>query len=79
MTTLRRQQAEQYNQLRHVFMLSAWGFVIGIASFLFLYVGYLLDNLLGTAPNFMLGLFFLALVTTIGRLYQEAWSKKKDV
>ncbi len=40
-------------------------------------MGYLLDEWLGTAPNFMLGLFFLAIVTTIGRLYQEAWVKRK--
>jgi hypothetical protein len=39
----------------------------------------LLDEVLGTAPNFMFGLFFLALFTCIGRLYQEAWQKKKDV
>jgi F0F1-type ATP synthase assembly protein I len=62
-----------------IMMLSAQGFVIAIASFLFLYIGHMLDEMLGTAPNFMLGLFFLALVTTIGRLYQEAWGKiKKD-
>jgi hypothetical protein len=62
-----------------ILMLSAWGFVIVISSFLFLYAGYHLDKLLGTSPNFMLGLFFLALFFCIGRLYQEAWSKRKDV
>ncbi len=61
-----------------ILMLSSWGFVIVIASFLFLYLGHLLDEVLGTAPNFMLGLFFLALFTSIGRLYQEAWLKRKD-
>jgi len=44
---------------------------------MFLYIGYRLDQWLGTAPNFMFGLFFLAIVTTIGRLYQEAWLKRK--
>jgi len=62
-----------------ILMLSAWGFTIVIASFVFLYVGYLLDRLLGTSPNFMFGLFFLALFTSIGKLYQEAWHKKEDV
>jgi hypothetical protein len=62
-----------------VLMLSAWGFVIVISSFLFLYVGRLLDEFLGTAPNFMFGLFFLAVFTCIGRFYQEAWLKRKDV
>jgi len=62
-----------------ILMLSSWGFVIVISSFLFLYVGYHLDERLGTAPNFMFGLFFLAIFFCIGRLYQEAWLKRKDV
>ena len=64
---------------RAIFMLSSWGFVIVIASFLFLYAGYKLDEFLGTSPNFMLGLFFLAIFLCIGRLYQDAWLKRKDV
>jgi len=64
---------------RAIFMLSSWGFVIVIASFLFLYAGYKLDEFLGTSPNFMLGLFFLAIFICIGRLYQDAWLKRKDV
>jgi F0F1-type ATP synthase assembly protein I len=74
LTTSKRHQsiAAEYGT---IMMLSAQGFVIAIASFLFLYIGHMLDDILGTAPNFMLGLFFLALVTTIGRLYQEAWKK----
>ena len=60
-------------------MISAWGFAIVIASFGFLYIGHLLDGLLGTSPAFMFGLFFLALFTSIGRLYQEAWHKKEEV
>jgi F0F1-type ATP synthase assembly protein I len=59
--------------------MSAWGFSIVVASFLFLFLGYLLDQWLNTPPAFMFGLFFLALVTSIGRLYQEAWRRKKDV
>jgi len=70
-----REDRRMYNS---ILMLSSWGFVIVIASFLFLYVGHLLDEVLGTAPNFMLGLFFLAIFTSIGRLYQEAWLKRKD-
>lgn len=70
-----REDRRMYNS---IMILSSWGFVIVIASFLFLYLGHLLDQVLGTAPNFMLGLFFLALFTSIGRLYQEAWLKRKD-
>jgi len=62
-----------------ILMLSAWGFAIVISSFLFLYVGYLIDELLGTAPNFMLGSFFLAVILCIWKLYNEAWKKRKDV
>jgi hypothetical protein len=74
-----KNQLQMMHQLGPVLMLSAWGLAIVVASVLFLYVGHLLDQWLGTEPNFMLGLFFLAIVTTIGRLYQEAWLKRKDV
>ncbi|MDQ5986402.1 MAG: hypothetical protein CSYNP_02126 [Syntrophus sp. SKADARSKE-3] len=75
--TTQRHHFQQMHQLGPILMLSAWGFVIAVTSLLFLYIGHLLDEWLGTAPNFMLGLFFLAIITTIGRLYQEAWLKRK--
>jgi F0F1-type ATP synthase assembly protein I len=59
----------------HVLVIGAWGFAIVIASMLFLYVGHLLDEMLNTPPTFMLGMFFLALVLCIGRLYKEAWDR----
>jgi F0F1-type ATP synthase assembly protein I len=59
----------------HVLVVGAWGFAIVIASMLFLYVGHLIDEMLNTPPTFMLGLFFLALVLCIGRLYKEAWDR----
>lgn len=59
-----------------ILLLSTWGFVIAIASFLFLYAGYWLDQLFSTSPTFMLGLFFLAVFMSIWRLYQEAWQKR---
>ena len=74
-----KSQRQMIHQLGPVLMLSAWGLAIVAASFFFLYVGHLLDQWLGTEPNFMLGLFFLAVVTTVGRLYREAWLKRKDV
>ena len=46
---------EQLNNLKHVMMLSACGFTMVVVSFLFLYIGHLLDGILGTSPNFMLG------------------------
>jgi F0F1-type ATP synthase assembly protein I len=70
---------EQFTNFGTILMLSAWSFVMVIASFLFLYLGHLLDVYLGTSPNFMLGLFFLAIFLSVMRLYQEAWKKRKDV
>lgn len=70
---------EHLNDFASILMLSAWGFAMVIASFLFLYAGHLLDEILGTSPNFMLGLFFLAIFLSVMRLYQEAWKKRKDV
>ena len=77
--TTHKNTAQQIHKYGHIMMLSAWGFAIVFASLLFLYIGHLLDEWLGTAPNFMLGLLFLAIVTSIGRLYQEAWLRRKDV
>ncbi len=61
-----------------LFMFSGWGLIIGCVSLLFLYIGHRLDQWFGTAPTFMLGLLFLALVLCIGRLYHEAWRRRKD-
>ena len=79
MLTANKTHQEQFNNLGTILMLSAWSFAMVIASFLFLYLGHLLDVYLGTSPNFMLGLFFLAIFLSIMRLYQEAWEKLKDV
>ena len=62
-----------------ILMMSAWGFAMVIASFLFLWLGYKLDEYLGTAPNFMFGLFFLAIFICVMRLYQEAKQKMKEL
>ena len=70
---------EQFTTFGEILMLSAWGFAMVIGSFLFLWMGYRLDEKLGTAPNFMLGLFFLGIFLCVMRLYQEAWKKRKDV
>ncbi len=68
-----------YGQYANIMMMSAWGLVMVICSFGFLYIGYQLDKFFNTEPNFMLGLFMLGLMLGIGRLYQDAWLRKKDV
>ena len=70
---------EKISGFSSIMMISAWGFTMVIASFLFLYIGHLLDSMLGTAPNFMLGLFSLGIFLCIMRLYQEATGKNKGV
>jgi Putative F0F1-ATPase subunit Ca2+/Mg2+ transporter len=79
MLAIHKTHWEQYMSFGSILLLSAWGFAMVIASFLFLYIGHLLDGIFGTAPNFMLGLFFLAIFLSVMRLYQEAWKKRKDV
>ena len=69
---------EEAASFRVIIMLSAWGFALVVASFLFLWLGYLLDEMLGTGPKFMLGLFFAALIGCFIELYQEVWNIMKD-
>jgi F0F1-type ATP synthase assembly protein I len=78
MSTLKKTTGPSHYQYRHIMVISAWGFVIAIASFLFLQMGYRIDQYFGTEPTFMLGLFFLAIFLCIGRLYQEAWLRRKE-
>ncbi len=72
-------QQKQFNDLKQVIMLSAWGFTMVVVSFLFLYIGHQVDGLLGTTPNFMLGFFILGMFLCMMRLYQEACARRKDV
>jgi F0F1-type ATP synthase assembly protein I len=64
--------SNRLSKLSGVLMLSAWGLAMVVSSFLFLWIGYLVDELLGTTPNFMLGSFFLAISLCVWRLYKEA-------
>ena len=79
MLTTHKTHYERFSSVGSILMLSAWGFTMVIASFLFLYIGHLLDGFFGTSPNFMLGLFFLGIFLCIMRLFQEAWGKSKDL
>ena len=70
---------DQFNKFSGILMLSAWGIAMVLSSFLFLYIGYLVDEILGTTPNFMLCSFFLAIGLCVWRLYQEARNKGKNL
>jgi len=63
--------------LSDILAYSAWGFVIVAGSLLFFWVGLLIDEQLRTEPYFMFGLFFLAILLTIGRLWQKAFEVKE--
>ncbi|MRR17477.1 MAG: AtpZ/AtpI family protein [Deltaproteobacteria bacterium] len=69
---------EEFNSLRGITMLSAWGLSLVAASFLFLWIGHLLDELLGSAPRFMLSMFFLAVAGCLTELYVEVRKRLKD-
>jgi hypothetical protein len=63
--------------LSDILAFSAWGFVIVVGSLLFFWVGLFIDEQLRTEPYFMFGLFFLAIMLTIGRLWQKAFEVKE--
>ena len=78
-TTTHKAQYQHYHKFGPVLMMSAWGFAMVIASFLFLWVGYKIDEYIGTAPNFMFGFFFLAIFICMMKLYQEAKYRMKQL
>ncbi len=77
-TTTHKTHHEESAPLRVIILLSAWGFALVVTSFMFLWLGHLVDELLGTSPKFMLGLFFLALIGCFIELYQEVWKIMKE-
>jgi len=75
----RKEEPEHLHKFSGILMLSAWGFAMVLSSFLFLYLGYLVDEILGTTPNFMLCSFFLAIGLCVWRLYQEAKKRGQEI
>ncbi|MFH1080384.1 MAG: ATP-binding protein [Pseudomonadota bacterium] len=55
--------------------LVVWGVALVVGSFVFLYLGYRIDQAHKTEPFFMIGLFLLAVAVCIGRFYQVVWRK----
>ena len=72
----KREMRKLQGKYGNILLLSAWSFVIVIASLLFSYAGLLIDQRFNTKPTFMLGLLVLALFLTVGRFYWEAWQKR---
>ncbi len=77
--TMGKTHDEEFKSFRAITMLSAWGLSLVAASFLFLWIGHLLDELLGSAPRFMLSMFFLAVSGCLTELYLEVRKRMKDL
>jgi F0F1-type ATP synthase assembly protein I len=74
-----KENHEQVYKFSGILMLSAWGLAMVVSSFLFLYIGYIVDEILGTTPNFMLCSFFLATGLCVWKLYHEAKERGKKM
>jgi len=74
-----KKDPKQFNKFSGILMLSAWGFAMVLSSFLFLYVGYIVDEILGTTPNFMICSFLVAVGLCMWTLYKDAVKKGKDL
>ncbi|HNY50300.1 MAG TPA: AtpZ/AtpI family protein [Smithella sp.] len=70
---------ETIHKYSGILMLSAWGVAMVASSLLFLYIGYIVDELLGTTPKFMLSSFFVAVGLCFWKLYYEAREKGKKM
>jgi hypothetical protein len=68
----------KFQKFQGILMISA-GDCDGDCLLPVLWLGYKLDEYFGTAPNFMFGLFFLAIFICVMRLYQEAKQKMKEL
>ena len=52
-----KKDREPISKFSGILMLSAWGFAMVLSSFLFLYVGYIIDEILGTTQIYALFLY----------------------
>lgn len=72
---LKNQNNQGAPRNRESIYLVIWGFALVISSFIFLYLGYRIDQVFRTEPFFMIGLFLLAVMICVGKFYQVAWRK----
>lgn len=71
----KKRQVRRYPRKRESIYLIIWGLALVVGSFVFLYLGYSIDQSYKTEPFFMIGLFLLAVVICIGKFYQVVWRK----
>jgi len=65
--------------LNSIVMISAWGLIIVISSFVFMYAGRWIDVNFNTEPAFMIGMLFLGICLCVFRLYREGLEKTQRI
>ena len=65
--------------MNNVLKVSAWGFIIVISSFVFMYIGRWIDVTFNTEPAFMLGMLILGISLGIFRMYRDGVDKIQKV
>jgi len=65
--------------MNNVLKVSAWGFIIVISSFVFMYIGRWIDVNFNTEPAFMLGMLILGISLGIFRMYRDGVDKIQKV
>ena len=66
-------------KLNSIVMISAWGLIIVISSFVFMYAGRWIDVNFNTEPAFMIGMLFLGICLCMFRLYKEGVDKTRKL
>lgn len=79
MIAIQKITPRKYRVFSSVLMFSIWGMGMVIGSLIFFYLGYRLDEVFGTEPHFMLGLFILTIFVCNVRLYRKAKSRIEDL
>ena len=65
--------------LNSIVMISAWGLIIVISSFVFMYAGRWIDVNFNTEPAFMIGMLFLGICLCMFRLYKDGVDKTRKL
>jgi signal transduction histidine kinase len=71
-TSNHRAVRKSYRKRESIYLI-IWGVALVVGSFVFLYLGYRIDQTHKTDPFFMIGLFLLAVAVCIGKFYQVVW------
>jgi F0F1-type ATP synthase assembly protein I len=65
--------------LNSIVMISAWGLIIVVSSFVFMYAGRWIDVNFNTEPAFMIGMLFLGICLCMFRIYRDMLEKTRKM